>query len=162
MKIFNISTIITILSIIFIFIGCSSGEKGDSGITSLPNFIESVEPSPGAVVSLSKSDNWSQFQPNQTNVVCVDVKSHTLLRDGDNIDIFNNARLTINSSETRLDPEFLFSEGFRILEDGRSGPDHTHFCWKLDFQPGKQQLAIFVWTTTEEEFSYSWEFEVVP
>jgi len=54
------------------------------------------------------------------------------------------------------------TEDVLIIANGGRGVGSDTVCWEADMRPGIHVADVVIWTSTGEEFTYSWAFEVVP
>lgn len=78
------------------------------------------------------------------------------------MDGFHNARISLDGRQITVAPTH-FGDDVLVYGPGDSeGSFSDNLCWSIDVQPGIHIADLKVWTSTHEEFSYSWAFEVVP
>jgi hypothetical protein len=133
-----------------------------------PLVFLSVYPEPTAIVSLSSPDNWGYLLGTANGdiqwpeTVCAGVGVGALLRPGDDLDSFNNIRLSLDGNVVEDDPRHNVVLVAIAGKDGGQGPLSDFMCWYMEgwVRPGIRMLSLLLWTSTEEEFSYDWAIKV--
>jgi hypothetical protein len=130
-----------------------------------PEFIDYVQPEPGTVVSLSDPSAWECGVGQDIGAICVEILEEPLLRPNDDLYLFKNIRLTVDGKNINIDPSHeptdvqigYLDENEKIVA---TGVYSDLIRWSTGLRPGKHVAEILVWTSTGEEFTYRWAFEV--
>lgn len=133
-----------------------------------PNYIDSVQPAPGRTLSLSNPEdrNLVYYPDEEARIICVHILIQPLLRPNDSFYQFENIELTVDgqivTTEPSHEPVAHEAEGLEDEEGNviAAGVESDTICWNKDISPGKHVATIQVWTSTGEEFSYSWAFKI--
>ncbi len=134
-----------------------------------PDYLTHVIPEPGTTVSLSSSDGWGResfldgedVQPKRK--ICFTIKMAPLLRSGDDFTYFENLKLLLDGDEVKQNPTHITNLVAVVGNAGGLGSELDLICYDLrgEMTPGIRRLDLVVWTSTGEEFTYSWAIEVV-
>lgn len=149
-----------------------------------PRFIDEVQPKPGESASLSEREDWDlgTWDPEATGSICVQILESRLLRPGDFIYFWENAELTVDGQQvttaashitedeevTLFDETNIVATTF-VTEDEidveyeiiAKGVYSDTLCWTTNLQVGVHNAEILVWTSTGEQYTYNWLFEVI-
>ncbi len=114
--------------------------------------------------------------------ICVKILEYSLLRPGDFIYFWENAGLTVDGQqvttaashvtedeqvtlfdETNIAATTVFSEDeieveYEIIAQGVYSDT---LCWPMSFKAGLHNAELRVWTTTGDQYTYNWLFEVI-
>jgi hypothetical protein len=136
----------------------------------LTHFIEDVRPEARSTISLSSRDDWT-FLGGDEGSVCVKIRQEPLLRPGDDWYRFGNWEVRVDG---RLVTEKDFTTTQEVIDLGvylydeqgdllAAGAIESIICvHEAVTEPGLHVADFKVWTSTGEEATYSWAFEVVP
>ncbi len=153
--------------VLFATSGCGAGyrERAEALFKQpapYPSFIDLVYPRPGSVVSPGDDDPLISGDSPTAIALRVHILPLSLLRPGDNTCGWGNVRISLDERHISGDPDHLVD----LAPIG--GPGDSRGCyadtvtWELPMAPGIHVADVVVWTSTGEEFTYSWAFEVVP
>jgi hypothetical protein len=86
-----------------------------------------------------------------------------LLRSGDSLTFFENLKLLLDGDEVEQEPRRVSNLVAVFGKDGGSGSESNLICYDLrgEMKTGIRRFDLVVWTSTSEEFTYSWAIEVV-
>lgn len=148
---------------------------------SFPEIVVGTGPESGEIVDLSEAIHWHKE-------ICANFDSWRLLRPGDFIDQWENAALSVDGRPIRAEPWYgpsedrfalydettvIATEEWDFDDDGTideigleyeilaEGPTESSVCWPVKLRPGRHTATVRVWTSTGEEYMYSWTFEMV-
>jgi|GEM_PF-6158720 len=122
-------------------------------INPLPDVVN-TNPEPGATISASEAES-----------ICVNILVQTFLRPGDYWDHFDNIKANIDGEPLPAKPshETLDSLVGITDENGNDlaiGPYADAVCWETQLEPGVYIIEALLWTSTGEEYTIKWSFEV--
>jgi len=168
---------------------CGAAILSGCNSTGFPDYIGRVQPKPGETASLSDPSQWTLSYEGEAGSICTTILEGSLLRPGDDIYYWQNASLSLDGQEITLlrpshqpvdleavlldESKIAATEQLDLDEDGTidetsieyeviaRGIDSDTLCWRVDLEPGMHEATLTVWTSTDEEYTYSWRFEVV-
>lgn len=132
------------------------------------SYLTQVLPEPGGMISRSNQEEWTLMLGHQKQVgdICVVVRAEALVRKGDDFQQAN-AQLTFDGKVVDESKEVHHPMGgeFQLWYRGElfaTGMQWDSVCWSRRVSTGIHLAELTVWTSDDEEYHYSWAFEVVP
>lgn len=133
-------------------------------------WIERVFPDPGATLILSSPEDWSS-RAMGVGDVCALVYEEPLLRPGDDWRYLENWQIRIDGEMIPVEAGKIHQEVVDlevVIRDEEGNPiasgakEDTKCALGATREPGLHLAELTVWTSTGEEFTYSWAFKVEP
>ncbi len=167
---------LVLVCVLFAASGCGAGyrERAEALLhnpSEVPSFIEMVAPEPLSTVRLSYNSGWGRtdvpLHPDQpawqhmVGLVCAEILVRPLLRPGDSLLVYQNVSLSLDEEQLAVYSHMPLESQVEAAGGG-SGPWSDTVCWEADVRPGIHVADLTVWTSTGEEFTYSWAFRVEP
>jgi hypothetical protein len=130
-----------------------------------PVFVYQVQPEPGTTMWLSEPFGWMYGSETQTQHICADILHEPLIRPGDSLQFSENVELVFDGNPVSVGPSHMATDIEIDLYDENdtlvaSGSYSDVVCWNIDLSTGIHVVDLYVRTSTDEEYTYSWAFEI--